>query len=204
MDILYTIIIMAGTFALAISGTLTALERKFDFFGVLIIAFITAVGGGTTRDVLMNKDVFWMEEPMYVYNIIVGSVFAFIFRKKIDYLRTTLFLFDTVGLALFTIIGAKIGLSYNLNYLICIILAVMTGVLGGILRDIILSEIPIIFRKEVYATISIAGASLYVLLYILNVKYLILEIAPIVFMIGARLIVVKYKISLPDMYRDKN
>lgn len=201
METIFNIIMMVGTFFLAISGALTAMERKFDVFGIIIIAFITSVGGGTLRDVLIERDVFWIFDPTYPYIIMAGAIFAMIFSKWLEYLRSTLLVFDTIGLALFTILGAEIGLSYNLNMLSCIILATITGVVGGVLRDVLVNEIPVIFRKEIYATISIAGASLYLVLKMYGVGYYITELAPIVFIIILRFVVVWFEISLPSIYK---
>jgi len=201
METIYSILMMAGTFALAISGALTAMERKFDVFGVIIIAFITSIGGGTLRDILIDKDVFWIIDPTYPYIILVGSIFAMVFRKWLEYLRSTLLVFDTVGLALFTILGAEIGLSYDLNMLSCVILATVTGVVGGVLRDVLVNEIPVIFRKEIYATISIAGASLYLLLKFYDLGYYITDLVPVFFIIILRFLVIRYKISLPSIYK---
>jgi len=192
---------MVGTFFLAISGALTAMERKFDVFGVIIIAFITSIGGGTLRDILIGKDVFWIIDPTYPYIIMGGSIFAIVFSKWLEYLRSTLLVFDTVGLALFTVLGAEIGFSLNLNILSSVIIATITGVVGGVLRDVLVNEIPVIFRKEIYATISIAGASLYLLLRINNVGYYVTELVPVFFIIILRFIVVKYEISLPSIYK---
>ena len=201
MEAIYSILMMIGTFFLAISGALTAMERKFDVFGVVIIAFITSIGGGTMRDVIISKEVFWIIDPTYPYIILAGSIFAMVFRKWLEYLRSTLLVFDTVGLALFTILGAEIGLSYDLNMLSCVILATVTGVVGGVLRDVLVNEIPVIFRKEIYATISIAGASLYLLLKLYNVGYYVTELVPVFFIIILRFVVVRFEISLPNIYK---
>ena len=201
MEEIYSILMMVGTFFLAISGALTAMERKFDVFGVIIIAFITSIGGGTLRDILIGKDVFWIIDPTYPYIIMGGSIFAIVFSKWLEYLRSTLLVFDTVGLALFTVLGAEIGFSLNLNILSSVIIATITGVVGGVLRDVLVNEIPVIFRKEIYATISIAGASLYLLLRINNVGYYVTELVPVFFIIILRFIVVKYEISLPSIYK---
>jgi uncharacterized membrane protein YeiH len=202
MELTVNIIMMVGIFAFAISGALTAMHKKFDVFGIIIIiAFITSVGGGTIRDVLIYREVFWITDPTYTYIILGGSVFAIIFKKWLNYLRTTLLFFDTIGLGLFTILGAGIGLSFNLNYVSCIIIATITGVAGGILRDVLVNEIPVIFRKEIYATISIAGASLYLILKLNNINYYLTELLPVFFIIILRFIVIKFEISLPNIYK---
>jgi uncharacterized membrane protein YeiH len=147
-----------GTMAFAISGVLTAFHKKLDPFGVFIIAFVTAVGGGTLRDVLIGRTpVGWMQDLNYVYAIIIGFVLALIFRKKLDKLRKSLLLFDTIGLGVFTLIGLEKGIAIDLHPIICIALGTMTACFGGVIRDILCNEIPVIFRREIYATICIIG-----------------------------------------------
>jgi len=201
MNEIYYILMMIGTLAMSISGSLTSMEKRFDVFGVIIIAYVTSVGGGTLRDLILNREVFWLIEPSYLYIIIGGSVFSMIFRKKLNYLRTFLLLFDTIGLALFTILGAEIGLAYELNFINIVIVATITGVVGGILRDVLVNEIPVIFKKEIYATISIAGASLFLVLRKTELNDTATHLIPIFLIIVLRLIVVYFKISLPSIYR---
>src|SRR5690606_23538489 len=127
-----------GTMAFAISGVLTALNKKMDPFGVFVIAFVTAVGGGTLRDVLIGRTpVGWMQDLNYVYVITAGFILAIIFRKKLDKLRTSLFFFDTIGLGVFTLIGLEKGMDVNLHPVICIALGTMTACFGGVTRDIL-------------------------------------------------------------------
>jgi len=204
MDEIVYILMMIGTFALSISGSLTSMEKRFDGFGVLIIAFVTAVGGGSLRDMIVDREVFWLSDPSYIYIIIVGGIFSMIFRKKLNYLRTFLLLFDTIGLALFTILGAEIGLNHNLDLVNSVILATITGVAGGVLRDVLVNEIPVIFKKEIYATISIAGSSLYLILKSTTLNDTVIYLVPIFLIIILRLIVVHYKISLPSIYRNES
>jgi len=203
VDEIYYILMMIGTLALSISGSLTSMEKRFDVFGVIIIAFVTSVGGGTLRDMIIGREVFWLTDPYYLYIIIVGSVFSMIFRRKLDYLRTFLLLFDTIGLALFTILGAEIGLSYGINFISSVILATITGVVGGILRDVLVNEIPVIFKKEIYATISIAGSSLFLVLRYIDFNNTAAHLIPIFLIIALRLIVVRFEITLPSIYHDK-
>lgn len=203
MDEIVYILMMIGTFALSISGSLTSMEKRFDAFGVLIIAFVTAVGGGSLRDMIVDREVFWLSDASYIYIIIAGSIFSMIFRKKLNYLRTFLLLFDTIGLALFTILGAEIGLNHNLDFVNSVILATITGVAGGVLRDVLVNEIPVIFKKEIYATISIAGSSLYLFLKSTSLNETLIYLGPIFIIIILRLVVVYFKISLPSIYRDE-
>jgi len=201
MNEIYYILMMIGTFALSISGSLTSMEKRFDFFGVFIIAFVTAVGGGTLRDMLIEREVFWLNDASYLYIIIAGSIFAMVFRKKLNYLRNFLLLFDTIGLALFTILGAEIGLAHDLDFINCVTLATITGVVGGIFRDVLVNEIPVIFKKEIYATISIAGASLFLVLRYIDFNNTATHLVPVFLIIIIRLIVVRFEISLPSIYR---
>lgn len=192
----------AGVFAFAISGALTAMEKKLDVFGVFIIAFATAVGGGSLRDVIIgDRSVFWLMEPIYIYVLIGGTAFAIIFRKKLEYLRSTLSLFDTIGLALYTIIGVQIGIQHELAGISCIALGTITGAFGGVVRDILVNDVPLLFQKEIYATISIIGGSLYYALDYFSFQGLWVQIVSIFSIIILRIIVVKFEIKLPSIYK---
>src|SRR5690606_9564450 len=116
-----------GTVAFAISGVLTAMQKRMDIFGILIIAFVTAVGGGTLRDLLLNADIVWMQNMTYLYVIFFSAVFAVAFRKKLNYLRRSLFLFDTVGIALYTIVGVEKGIAFGLHPIICVALGTISA-----------------------------------------------------------------------------
>jgi uncharacterized membrane protein YeiH len=192
-----------GTFAFAISGAMTAMRKRFDPFGVIIIGFVTAVGGGTVRDILIkDAEVFWLTEPAYVYSIVAGSIFAMTFSRKMQSFTKSLLLFDTIGLGLYTIVGLEIGLHNGLSFMICVILGTITGSFGGIIRDILVNEIPVIFHKEIYATVSILGGLFYFLLKTLEVPDPMLQIIPVIFIIICRLLVIKFKISYPQLYRN--
>nr|WP_315253057.1 trimeric intracellular cation channel family protein [uncultured Flavobacterium sp.] len=189
-----------GTMAFAMSGALTAMSKKLDPFGVFIIAFVTAVGGGTLRDVMIGRTpVGWMQDPTYVYVIVLGFVLAIVFRKKLDRLRTSLALFDTIGLGVFTLIGIQKGIDYNLHPIICIALGTMTACFGGVTRDILCVEIPVIFRREVYATICIIGGIVFFALRKMNVENDVLYLATSSIIIITRLMAVKYKWHLAPL-----
>ncbi|HMR88953.1 MAG TPA: trimeric intracellular cation channel family protein [Saprospiraceae bacterium] len=193
---------IVGTMAFAISGVLAAFSKKLDPFGVFIIAFVTSVGGGTLRDILIGRTpVGWMVDLTYVYVIIAGYFLALLFRKKLDHFRTSLFLFDTIGLGVFTLIGLEKGIVAGLHPIICIALGTMTACFGGVIRDILCNEIPVIFRKEIYATICILGGLLFFALKYLQLQDDLLYIVTSSFMIGFRLFAVKYKWSLPALGR---
>ncbi|HET8885818.1 MAG TPA: trimeric intracellular cation channel family protein [Salinimicrobium sp.] len=192
---------LLGAVAFAISGALSAMNRKLDLFGIFIVAFVTAIGGGTIRDALIgNTPVMWMENTIYIYLIGLVTILTIIFRNKIYYLRSSLFLFDTIGLGIFTITGVEIGLQNQLDPVICIALGATTGTFGGVIRDILCNEIPVIFRKEIYATASLAGGACFIALYFLGVEQNIIYIGTTLLIIIIRLVVVKYSISLPSFY----
>jgi uncharacterized membrane protein YeiH len=189
-----------GTMAFAMSGALTAIHKKLDPFGVFIIAFVTAVGGGMLRDVLIGlTPVSWMRDLNYVYVICGGFVMAIIFRKKLDRLRTSLFLFDTIGLGVFTLIGLEKGINTGLHPVICIALGTMTACFGGVLRDILCNEIPVIFRRQIYATICIFGGIVFFGLKALQFADDVVYVITSLLMILARLLAVKYKWSLSPL-----
>ena len=196
----YTLDII-GTFAFAISGVLIAMQKRMDPFGIFIIAFVTAVGGGTLRDMLIGKTpVGWMKDLNYVYVIALAVIFSIIFRKKLNRLRTSLFLFDTIGLGVFTIIGVEKGISIDLHPIICIALGTMSASFGGVIRDILCNEIPVIFRKEIYATACIIGGITFFALKYIGLAEDLIYIFTVLMVISIRLIVVKFRIQLPTIY----
>ncbi|MCK0178146.1 trimeric intracellular cation channel family protein [Flavobacteriaceae bacterium S0862] len=198
----YTIDIL-GTIAFAISGVLVAMNKKMDLFGILIIAFVTAVGGGTLRDVLIGQTpVVWMKDMTFTYVILGSAVFAVLVRNKINYLRTSLFLFDTIGIGLYTVVGVEKGISAGLHPIICIALGTISACFGGVIRDILCNEIPVIFRKEVYATACILGGLSYFLIRKLPLESDFVFIISGAIVILVRLLAVKFKIALPNIYRE--
>jgi uncharacterized membrane protein YeiH len=200
----YFAIDILGTIAFAISGVLVAMEKKLDLFGVLIIAFVTAVGGGTLRDMLIgNTPVIWMRESVYIFTILGTVVFAILFVKQLKYLRKTLFLFDTIGIGLFTMVGIEKGLSAELMPIMCIILGTITASFGGVIRDILCNEIPVIFHKEIYATACILGGASYFLLIQLPIDGAYAYIAAILIIILVRILAVRFHIALPSIYRSQ-
>lgn len=193
----YTIEIV-GTVAFAISGVLTALHKRFDLFGVLIIAFVTSIGGGTIRDVLIGRHpVGWMRDLNYTYAILGGYFIGIFFRKYMEHLRKSLFLFDTIGLGIFTIIGIERGIEYGLHPIICIALGTITACFGGVLRDILCNQVPVIFRREIYATICIVGGGIYFVLRYLNIPQDIITLSTASSIILIRLAAVKFEWRMP-------
>lgn len=199
---IFSLLDFIGTTAFAMSGALTAINKRLDPFGVFIIAFVTAVGGGTLRDILIGRTpVTWMLDLTYVYLIICGFILAIVFRKKLDRLRTSLFLFDTIGLGVFTLIGLERGIMWGLHPIICIALGTMTACFGGVIRDILCNDIPVIFRREIYATICILGGIIFFALKEINLNQDVLYIITSSIMISIRLLAVKYKWYLPALQK---
>jgi len=197
---LFLIIDILGTIAFAVSGALTAMKKRMDLFGIFIIAFVTSVGGGTLRDLLLDANITWMRDLTFVYVIAITTILAITFRKKLNYVRKSLFLFDTIGIALYTMVGIEKGIVAGLPALICIALGTMTACFGGVIRDILCNEIPVIFRKNIYATACILGGVFYFLLLktSLTENWIVIISGSIV--ITVRLLAVTFNWSLPSIY----
>ncbi len=197
---LLLIIDILGTIAFAVSGSLTAMKKRLDPFGIAIIAFVTAVGGGTLRDLLIGANITWMRDMTYFYVIIGSVVLAIIFRKKLQYVRRSLFLFDTIGIALYTIVGVEKGIDADFPPLICVALGTMSACFGGVIRDILCNEIPVIFRKNIYATACIVGGIAYFLLQKtpLTDDFIVIIAGSLVILI--RILAVYFNWSLPNFY----
>ena len=187
-----------GTVSFAISGSFAAMQRRLDPFGVLIIAFVTSIGGGTVRDLLLgDTPVAWMRDVNYCLLILLTSIATIFFKTHIKKFKITLFIFDSLGLGLFTILGIQKGIVFGLSPGICIALGTITGCFGGIIRDTLLNTIPLIFRKEIYATACIMGGILYFALVYFNLKEDIAKVIVIAFIFVLRIVVVRYKLTLP-------
>ena len=190
-----------GTIAFAMSGSFAAMQKRLDPFGVLIIAFVTSVGGGTIRDLLLDVPVFWMHDMLICTVIFITCIFSMIFKSFEKKFKVTMFLFDSFGLGLFTIIGIQKGMDANLHPLICITLGTITGCFGGISRDILLNRIPLIFRKEIYATACIVGGGIFlVLVKYTSLSYALVQISTILLIVAIRTLAVKYQWQIPKFY----
>ncbi|WP_159023849.1 trimeric intracellular cation channel family protein [Formosa sp. L2A11] len=201
---MFYIIDILGTISFAISGVLIALNKRMDAFGIIIIAFVTATGGGMLRDILIgNTPVSWMKNMTYVYVIVATTIIAVFIKRKIDYLKTPMFLFDTIGIGLYTLVGIQKGINLGLHPIICISLGTMTACFGGVLRDILCNQIPVIFRKEIYATACIIGGFSFFLLRKLQLESNLIYLISGMIIIIIRLLAVRFKISLPNVYKDE-
>ncbi|RCH56354.1 trimeric intracellular cation channel family protein [Mucilaginibacter hurinus] len=193
------IVEILGIIAFTISGTVSALHKKLDLFGVHIIGFITAIGGGTIRDILIGATpVSWMRDINTPVIILVTCVITIWLRHYVHYLKTTLLLFDALGLGLFAVIGIKKGLDAGLHPAICIALGTITGCFGGVLRDTLLKEIPVLFQKEIYATACIIGGLAYLAcLQVVSVP--VAESIAVIVVCSIRILAVKYQWKLPSL-----
>jgi uncharacterized membrane protein YeiH len=190
-----------GTFAFAVAGGFSAMERKLDPFGVLIIAFVTAIGGGTVRDVLVgNFPVNWLHNGNTILIIFVSAILTMIFGSYLKHLNTALFIFDALGLGLFTIIGIEVGLKQGFSAGICIALGTISACFGGVIRDVLLNKVPLIFRKEIYALACIIGGIAYYLLKQTHLNDDVAKVICILMIFVIRFIAVRYNLSLPQIH----
>ena len=200
MSLLY-ILDLIGTFVFAISGLRLAAKKDMDLFGATVIGFVTAVGGGTTRDLLLGSNpVAWMNDVNYPVAILAALPFTILFKKYIVNLKRTFFIFDTIGIALFTISGMQKALTYDLHPGLAMLMGMVSATVGGVIRDILCNEIPLIFRREIYALACFLGALVY---YLLD-RYTVIG-EDIIYLLTTALIIIvrvvsiKYNLSLPKM-----
>lgn len=187
-----------GTFAFAISGIRLASAKQFDWFGAFVVGVVTAVGGGTLRDVLLNSTPFWMQQPSYLIISALALLFVIIFRKYMITLNNTFFIFDAIGLGLFGMVGIEKALAFGFPMWVAIVMGTITGAFGGMTRDILINEEPLIFRKDIYALACVFGGLIYyvcTLVEVLPSSLIQLISATSIFL--ARVLSVKYHISVP-------
>jgi uncharacterized membrane protein YeiH len=192
------VIDIVGTFVFALSGVMVAVEHKFDFFGTIILAFVTAVGGGTLRDILIGATpVSWMGSEVLIYVILVTIPLAYLFLNFLKKLRRTMFIFDTIGIGMFTILGLEKSLEIGLSPIIAVMMGVVSAVFGGVIRDVLSNEVPLIFRKEIYAFACFFGALVYLIMeYFYPIKELNMFVSILV-VIAIRVLSIKNKWSIP-------
>jgi uncharacterized membrane protein YeiH len=191
---------LAGTFFFAISGVLATEDKDRNWFGVSFTGFVTAIGGGSLRDMLLGSyPLVWVGDINFLYAIIIGVIVAAVFFRALARLRRTMLLFDMVGIALFTIIGVEKALSLGVRPEIAAIMGVFTAVMGGVIRDTLTNKTPIIFNKEIYATACLAGAVLYLILQSLDVPRNINFPISSGLIIVVRALAIKFHLKLPDL-----
>ncbi len=188
-----------GTFAFAISGIRQAAQRHFDWFGALVAGIAVAIGGGTLRDLMLGVTPFWMTNALYLVTAIVALIFVLLFNRHIKYLDNTWLLFDTLGLALFAIVGIQKTLICGYSFWVAIVMGCITGTAGGILRDLLVDTVPIILRKDFYAMTCIIGGLLYWVLSLFGVGTEITSAVTFVFICFLRFLAIRFHLRLPTM-----
>ncbi|MBN7809838.1 trimeric intracellular cation channel family protein [Algoriphagus sp. H41] len=199
MDLQYAFELI-GTFVFAISGALAIREKEHDLFGAGFTGFITAIGGGTLRDILLDAyPLVWIGDIHVLYAILAGILAAFVFPNLLSKLRRTFFLFDTIGIGFFTVLGVEKALSLGVRPEIAAIMGMFSAVMGGVIRDTLTNEIPILFRKEIYASACLVGAIFYATMEYLGLERNYNLLISMSLIIAIRLIAMKYKLSLPRL-----
>ena len=194
-----TIIEIIGTMAFAISGIRLASAKKFDWFGAYVVGLVTAIGGGTLRDVLLDLPAFWMQNSIYLTVTALSLLFVIFFGQYLIRLQNTFFIFDTIGLALFVVVGIQKTLMVGYPFWVAIVMGTITGAFGGIIRDILINEEPLIFRKDIYAMACVIGGIFYWLSYKIGLNDVITQSISAAMVIITRLVAVKYHMSLPAL-----
>lgn len=198
----FVVIEFLGTLAAAVSGIRLASAKKFDWFGAYIVGMATATGGGTLRDVLLGVPPFWLTNPMYAVCCAIALGLVLAFGRKIIRENNTWFIFDTIGLALFNIVGLEKTLNMGYPVWTAIAMGCITGAAGGILRDILINEVPLIFRREIYAMACVAGGVVYVIGYSCNIHAETNAILSAITVVSIRLLAVKYHWNFPILKGD--
>lgn len=190
---------MAGVAVFALSGALVAGRKRLDLLGVVVIAAVTAIGGGTVRDLLLDRHpVFWIANPIYLYVILAAAAAAIVYTRRFQPPERLLLVADALGLALFTISGAQIAESAGLPGIAVVLMGTLTGSAGGVIRDVLTAEIPMVLRRgQIYATAAIAGAVVYLVLQRAGVDRAAAGILGMSVVAALRLAAIVWHITLP-------
>ena len=186
-----------GTFAFAISGIRLASAKQFDLFGAYVVGVVTAIGGCTLRDLMLGVPPIWMPNPMYLICSGIALVWVIVFGKRLIHQQNTFFIFDTIGLALFTVVGVEKALALSFPLWVAVIMGTITGAAGGVFRDVFINEIPLIFRKEIYALACIIGGLIYGLCDWVGMDVMLTQIVSGLSVCLVRILAVKYHLCLP-------
>ena len=186
-----------GTFAFAISGIRLASAKQFDLFGAYVVGVVTAIGGGTLRDLMLGVTPIWMTTPMYLICSGIALVWVIVFGKRLIHQQNTFFIFDTIGLALFTVVGVEKAHALSFPLWVAVIMGTITGAAGGVFRDVFINEIPLIFRKEIYALACIIGGLIYGLCDWVGMDVMLTQIVSGLSVFLVRILAVKYHLCLP-------
>lgn len=190
-----------GTAVFAISGSLAAARKEMDITGILLVGVIVGIGGGTIRDVLLNRTVFWFHNPMMIYLGLISSLVVILFSKKFYFSERLLLIPDALGLGVFSVVGTQITLQQQLPWDVAVIMGVLTAVGGGVIRDILCNEIPLVLKREIYATAALLGSLCFLILqnYINNRFAGGIAIALVIII---RLIAIEFNLGLPVITAD--
>ena len=186
-----------ATFAGAISGIRLSVAKRFDWFGAYVIGFATALGGGTLRDSMLNLPPFWMTHPSYLITTFAALVSMWAFGRRFISEKITWFVFDTISISLYTVIGLEKTLAHCFPEWCAVVMGVITAVFGGVLRDVLINEVPLIFRKEIYATACLAGALLYVSLAAFGVSHEVCGVVCMVVIFILRALAIRFSWNVP-------
>lgn len=192
---------LLGTLVFAVSGAMAASDKNMyrDIFGVTFTGFVTAVGGGSLRDMILGTRPAWVADGNYLIVVTVGVLIAVFFKYYILKFRRTFFLFDTMGIALYTVVGVQKSLAFGVSPLAAIVMGMFSAVMGGVIRDTLINEVPLIFRKEIYATACLSGAALFILLRSLQVDDNMNAFCSVMLIMLIRILAVKYQWTLPKV-----
>ena len=199
LSLIQQVLEFLGTFAFAISGIRHAAAKHFDWFGGYVCGVAVAIGGGTIRDVMLGTSPLWTTNPFYLLCTAFALLFVIVCRKHLERLKNAWFVFDTLGLALFTIAGIQKSIAFGQPYWVAIIMGCITGAAGGVIRDILLNNEPVIFQKEIYATACVLGGVSYWAIVTLGFPIEIATICSFLITCVIRLVAVKYHIALPKL-----
>lgn len=196
------IIEVIGTMAAAISGIRLAATKHFDWFGAYTVGAVTAIGGGTMRDILLDIPVFWMQRGWYLGVTGLALLIVILFRRTLVRRDKMLLVFDTIGLALFAVIGIQKSLAVGYPMWVAAVMGLITGAFGGVLRDILINDEPLVFRKDIYATACMAGGATYWIAMIAGCSPMIQQIACAVTVITVRMLALRFNWQLPTLRSD--
>jgi len=189
---------LAGVAVFAVSGVLAARERELDLLGVIVIAAMTAIGGGTLRDVLLQRyPIFWITDARYLIVIVASALLTVAYVRLRPPPGNALLVADALGLALFALSGAQVAEAAGCRPIIVVLMGTMTGVAGGVLRDVITAQVPLILRRDLYATAAIAGVALYLLLQTVGLGRPRAFVAGMIAVVALRLLAIRWGLQLP-------